>query len=94
MFIQIDEDLHNVSGIERFSFSEYPNYEGEWRADAYLFGDAEGYFSLPHTFPSEAEARTYVAGALARAKEAAVCTEADLIAIADRIDAVRTSQLA
>lgn len=89
MFIQIDEDLHNITGIEKFSFSEYPSYEGEWRAEAYFFGDAEAYAALPHTFPSEAEARTYAAAAITRARDAAVCTEADLLDIADRIDAGR-----
>lgn len=91
MFIQIDEELHNVASIDKFCFSEHPNYEGEWRAEAYFFGDAEAYSALPHTFPSEAEAREYVGAAITRAGVAHICTEDDLITIAGRIDARRSN---
>lgn len=86
MFLQIDNELHNISSFQRISFSEYPNYEGEWKADLYFYGDAEATLTLPHTFPSEAMATAYAAGAIGHATLVGVCTEEDLVSLAAQVE--------
>lgn len=86
MFLQIDNELHNISGIGKISFSEYPNYEGEWKADLYFYGDEEATLTLPHTFPSEAMAIAYAAAAIGHASLVGACTEEDLISLAAQIE--------
>lgn len=86
MFLQLDQDLHNISSIERISFSEFPDYTGEWRADLYFYGDAEAALTLPHAFASEAMARAYAAAALGHASLVGVCTEEDLASLAAQVE--------
>lgn len=86
MFLQIDNELHNISSFEKISFSEFPNYEGEWKADFYFYGDAEATLTLPHTFPTEAMATAYAAAAIGHASLVGVCTEEDLVSLAAQIE--------
>lgn len=77
MFIQLENEFLNLSGVERVSFSEYPDYTGQWRADLYFFGDSEGHSTLPQVFPTEAEALRFVESVIGHAVLTGVCTLED-----------------